>query len=387
MDNFRNQNPFEPQGLYDPRFEHDNCGIGSVVNIKGTKTRDVVEKALQIVENLEHRAGKDAEGKTGDGVGILLQISHNFFKKAVEKININIGDERDYGVGMFFFPQDEMIRNQSKKFFEIVVEKEGMELLGWREVPVNPNVLGKKAFDHMPFIMQAFIKRPKNCKKGLDFDRKLYIARRVFEQSNEETYVVSLSSRTIVYKGMFLVKELRLFFDDLQSEDYESAIATVHSRFSTNTSPSWQKAHPNRIIVHNGEINTITGNVDKMTAREENISCAVLKDHMHKVLPIIDTKGSDSARLDNALEFLLMAGMELPLAVMITIPEPWNYNKTMSRSKRDFYQYYATMMEPWDGPASILFSDGDVMGAVLDRNGLRPSRYYITSDDQLILSS
>ena len=387
MDNFRNQNPFEPQGLYDPRFEHDNCGIGSVVNIKGTKTRDVVEKALQIVENLEHRAGKDAEGKTGDGVGILLQISHNFFKKAVEKININIGDERDYGVGMFFFPQDEMIRNQSKKFFEIVVQKEGMEFLGWREVPVNPTVLGKKAFDHMPFIMQAFIKRPKNCTKGLDFDRKLYIARRVFEQSNEETYVVSLSSRTIVYKGMFLVKELRLFFDDLQSEDYESAIATVHSRFSTNTSPSWQKAHPNRIIVHNGEINTITGNVDKMTAREENISCDVLKDHMHKVLPIIDTKGSDSARLDNALEFLLMAGMELPLAVMITIPEPWNYNKTMSRAKRDFYQYYATMMEPWDGPASILFSDGDVMGAVLDRNGLRPSRYYITSDDQLILSS
>ena len=387
MDNFKNQNPYAQQGLYDPRFEHDNCGIGAVVNIKGIKSREVVENALKIVENLEHRAGKDAEGKTGDGVGILLQISHNFFSKEAEKLNIAIGEERDYGIGMFFFPQNELKRNQEKKLFEVIVQKEGMEFLGWREVPVNPEVLGQKAFDSMPCVMQGFVKRPKDCEKGLAFDRKLYIARRVFEQSNESTYVVSLSSRTIVYKGMFLVGQLRSFFNDLQNPEYTSAIATVHSRFSTNTNPSWQKAHPNRLIVHNGEINTITGNVDKMIAREENIKCEALKDEMHKILPIINTEGSDSARLDNTLEFLVMSGMELPLAVMILIPEPWNNNKAMSQEKKDFYQYYATMMEPWDGPASILFSDGDLMGAILDRNGLRPSRYYITDDDHLILSS
>ena len=387
MDNFKNQNPYAQQGLYNPRFEHDNCGIGAVVNIKGIKSREVVENALRIVENLEHRAGKDAEGKTGDGVGILLQISHNFFSKEAEKLNIAIGEERDYGIGMFFFPQNELKRNQEKKLFEVIVQKEGMEFLGWRKVPVNPEVLGQKAFDSMPCVMQGFVKRPKDCEKGLAFDRKLYIARRVFEQSNESTYVVSLSSRTIVYKGMFLVGQLRSFFNDLQSTEYTSAIATVHSRFSTNTNPSWQKAHPNRFIVHNGEINTITGNVDKMIAREENIKCEALKDEMHKILPIINTEGSDSARLDNTLEFLVMSGMELPLAVMILIPEPWNNNKAMSQEKKDFYQYYATMMEPWDGPASILFSDGDLMGAILDRNGLRPSRYYITDDDHLILSS
>ena len=387
MDNFKNQNPYAQQGLYDPRFEHDNCGIGAVVNIKGIKSREVVENALRIVENLEHRAGKDAEGKTGDGVGILLQISHNFFSKEAEKLNIAIGEERDYGIGMFFFPQNELKRNQEKKLFEVIVQKEGMEFLGWRKVPVNPEVLGQKAFDSMPCVMQGFVKRPKDCEKGLAFDRKLYVARRVFEQSNESTYVVSLSSRTIVYKGMFLVGQLRSFFNDLQSTEYTSAIATVHSRFSTNTNPSWQKAHPNRFIVHNGEINTITGNVDKMIAREENIKCEALKDEMHKILPIINTEGSDSARLDNTLEFLVMSGMELPLAVMILIPEPWNNNKAMSQEKKDFYQYYATMMEPWDGPASILFSDGDLMGAILDRNGLRPSRYYITDDDHLILSS
>lgn len=387
MDNFRNQEPFAKQGLYDPRFEHDNCGIGAVVNINGIKSRRVVDDALSIVETLEHRAGKDAEGKTGDGVGILLQISHEFFKEATAELGFDIGDERNYGVGMFFFPQNELKRMQAMKLFEIITKKEGLEFLGWRTVPTDPSVIGQKALNSMPYIMQAFVKRPPNVDKGLTFDRKLYIARRVFEQSNEDTYVVSLSSRTIVYKGMFLVKELRQFFYDLQSEKYTSAIATVHSRFSTNTNPSWQKAHPNRIIVHNGEINTITGNADRMLAREESISCDLLNDDLDKIFPIVDTNGSDSARLDNSLEFMMMAGMPLPLAVMITIPEPWKNNKTISPAKRDFYQYYATMMEAWDGPASIIFSDGDIMGAVLDRNGLRPSRYYITTDGFLILSS
>ena len=382
----RNENE-RPQGLYRESFEHDNCGIGAIVNIKGKKSHSTVAGALKIVEHLEHRAGKDAEGKTGDGVGILLQVSHKFFSKVCQPLGITLGDERDYGVGMFFLPQDELKRNQAKKIFEVIVKKEGLNFLGWREVPIHPEILGKTAVDCMPCIMQAFIERPKKVEKGLPFDRRLYIVRRIFEQSSDDTYVVSLSSRTIVYKGMFLVGQLRLFFEDLQDEDFESAIAMVHSRFSTNTSPSWQRAHPNRFIVHNGEINTIRGNVDKMRAREETMESGALKGELHKVLPAINTSGSDSAMLDNALEFMVMSGMELPLAVMIAIPEPWVNNRSMSQNKKDFYQYYATMMEPWDGPASILFSDGDIMGAVLDRNGLRPSRYYITDDDNLILSS
>ena len=374
-------------GLYDPRFEHDNCGIGAVANIKGIKTHKTVDQALHIVEHLEHRAGKDAEGKTGDGVGIMLQISHRFFKKAAAQAGITLGGEREYGVGMFFFPQDELARKQAMKMFEIIVKKEGLTFLGWRDVPTTPDVLGKKAVDVMPYIVQGFVAKPANVKKGLDFDRKLYVVRRVFEQSNEDTYVVSLSSRTIVYKGMFLVSELRLFFADLQDKDYESAIAIVHSRFSTNTNPSWMRAHPYRFIGHNGEINTIRGNVDKMLAREENMESEYFKYDMHKVLPIINQEGSDSAMLDNALEFMVMSGMDLPLAVMVTIPAPWEHDKYMDSEIKDFYRYYATMMEPWDGPASILFTDGDVVGAILDRNGLRPSRYYITDDGYMILSS
>ncbi|PHU39557.1 glutamate synthase large subunit [Pseudobutyrivibrio ruminis] len=377
----------QQMGLYSPEFEHDNCGIGAVVSIKGIKTHQTVSDALKIVENLEHRAGKDALGETGDGVGILLQISHKFFSKVTKEIGISIGGERDYGVGMFFFPGEELKRKQAMKMFEIIVEKENLQFLGWRQVPTKPEILGKAAVDCMPTIYQAFIKRPANCSKGLDFDRKLYVARRVFEQTAEDTYVASLSSRTIVYKGMFLVNQLRLFFADLHDEDYESAIATVHSRFSTNTNPSWERAHPNRFIVHNGEINTIKGNADKMLSREETMVSQVLEPEMSKITPVCNQAGSDSAMLDNALEFLVMNGMPLPLAVMITIPEPWVKNKAMDQARRDFYQYYSTMMEPWDGPASILFSDGDIMGAVLDRNGLRPSRYYITNDDYLILSS
>ena len=376
------------QGLYCPQFEHDNCGIGAVVDIHGRKSHQTVTDALTIVEHLEHRAGKDAEGKTGDGVGILTQVPHKFFCKVCAGLGISIGGEREYGVGMFFLPQNELARRQAQKMFEVIVEKEGLEFLGWRMVPVRPSVLGHRARDCMPVICQGFVKKPEDVPAGLAFDRRLYIVRRVFEQSNEGSYVVSLSSRTIVYKGMFLVGQLRTFFDDLRNEDYESAIAIVHSRFSTNTDPSWERAHPNRFIVHNGEINTIRGNADKMLAREETMSApAFSADDITRVLPVVDTTGSDSAMLDNTLEFLVMSGMDLPLAVMVAIPEPWSHNDTISQRRRDFYQYYATMMEPWDGPASILFSDGDVMGAVLDRNGLRPSRYVITDDGRLILSS
>ena len=377
----------ENTGLYDPSFEHDNCGIGAVVNIKGIKTHDTVNNALKIVENLEHRAGKDAEGKTGDGVGILLQISHKFFTKALAELGYDLGKEGDYGIGMFFFPQKELARKQAMKMFEVIVEKEGLEFICWREVPTTPGILGKKAIDVMPCIMQAFIRRPETVKAGMDFDRKLYFVRRIFEESNDDTYVPSLSSKTIVYKGMFLVGELRKFYNDLQDPDYESAIGLVHSRFSTNTTPSWLRAHPYRYLCHNGEINTIRGNEDKMIAREETMESTIMQDEMYKVMPVLDPDGSDSARLDNCLEFLVLNGIPLPMAVMITIPEPWENDRVMSQEKKDFYQYYATMMEPWDGPASILFTDGELMGAVLDRNGLRPSRYYITDDDYLVLSS
>ncbi len=371
--------------LYNERYEHDACGIGAVVSIDGTKSYRVVSDALSIVEKLEHRAGKDSSGETGDGVGVLLQISHNFFSKL--NLDYELGEERDYGVGMFFLPTNIQKRKQAKKLFEVIVKNEGVEFLGWRAVPTNPTVLGKAALDKMPCIEQCFIKRPENIAKGLEFDRKLYVIRREFEHSSVDTFIPSLSSRTIVYKGMFLVGQLRNFYLDLLDESYMSSIAMVHSRFSTNTNPSWDRAHPNRVILHNGEINTIRGNADRMIAREETLFSNVMGEEINKVLPVVNTSGSDSAMLDNSLEFLYMNGMDLPLAVMTAIPEPWKNDPYMDMKKKDFYHYYATMMEPWDGPAAILFSDGDIMGAVLDRNGLRPSRYYLTKDNTLILSS
>ncbi|WP_031556754.1 glutamate synthase large subunit [Lachnospira multipara] len=378
----------EEKGLYRSSFEHDNCGIGAVIDVKGRKNHKLVSDALSIVEKLEHRAGKDAEGKTGDGVGILTQIPHEFFVKKLKEEGIELPSERNYGVGMFFFSQNELDMRREKSMFEIIVRKSGLKIIAWRKVDSNPDVLGSKAKECMPSIYQVFIQRSKECASDLDFDRMLYIIRREFEQSSTDTYVVSLSCRTIVYKGMFLVGQLRTFFTDLEDESYKSAISMVHSRFSTNTQPSWMRAHPNRLIVHNGEINTIKGNVDKMLAREETMhSDAFSLEDMTKVFPVISQNGSDSAMLDNALEFLVMSGMPLPLAASIMIPEPWSHNETLSYEERDFYQYYATMMEPWDGPASILFSDGDVFGAILDRNGLRPSRYYVMDDGRLILSS
>lgn len=365
-------------------IEHDACGIGTVVQIDGKQSYDVVDKALHIVEKLEHRAGKDASGKVGDGVGILLQISDDFFKKTLKKDNINLPEH--YGIGMFFLPRNKLLLNQHKKMFEKFVEQEGCKFITWRKVPCNESILGQKAKDCMPNIYQAFIKRPQNISSDVDFDKVLYVIRREFEKSCKETYIASLSSRTIVYKGMFLVSQLRNFYLDLQDNNYKSAIAIVHSRFSTNTTPSWQRAHPNRFIAHNGEINTIRANVNKMLAREESMHSEFLDENSSKILPIINTSGSDSAMLDNALEFLVMNGMPLEKAVMLLIPEPWKH-QDMDQKKKDFYHYYATMMEPWDGPAAILFSDGEKVGAVLDRNGLRPSRYYLTSDNMLILSS
>ena len=368
--------------------DHDACGIGAVVNIDGHQDNRVLDDALTIVEKLEHRAGKDATGKVGDGVGILVQLSDTFYQSVFKEMGLQESMKAgDYGVGMFFLPTDHLKNILAKRMFDVIAEKSGFTVLGWRKVPVHPEILGDLARDCMPEIEQVLLKRPENLQPGFEFDRALFVLRREFEQSSEDTYICSLSSRTIVYKGMFLVKQLRQFFDDLRSPLYKTAIAIVHSRFSTNTTPSWERAHPYRMIAHNGEINTIRGNIDRMLAREETMSSPLLKKNIDKIFPVIPKPASDSAMLDNTLEFLYMNGMELPLAMMAIIPEPWKHNRFMKENRKDFYHYYATMMEPWDGPAAILFSDGELVGATLDRNGLRPSRYYITDDQRLILSS
>ena len=381
----------QAQGLYNPLFEKDACGIGAIAHIKGKKSHHIIKDVLDILVKLEHRGGAGAEKNTGDGAGILIQLPHKFFKK--QQLGFNIGEEGDYAVAMMFLPVDEDDRNEAKKVFEKAMESEGLKFLGWREVPVNPSNLGETALEAMPHIIQGFVERPKEIEKGQTFERKLYVARRVAEKEaikvlqDKTFYVCSFSSKTIVYKGMLLSTQVEEFFLDLQDEDMESAIGMVHSRFSTNTFPSWERAHPNRCMIHNGEINTIRGNANWIHTREDRFESDVFKDELKKILPVIDKEGSDSAMFDNTLEFLVMNGRTLPETVMMLIPEPWSKNKDMDKKKRDFYEYQSTLMEPWDGPAAIVFTDGDIMGASLDRNGLRPARYYVTNDDYLILSS
>lgn len=381
----------QAQGLYNPSFEKDACGIGAIAHIKGKKSHHIIKDVLDILVKLEHRGGAGAEKNTGDGAGILIQLPHKFFKK--QQLGFNIGEEGDYAVAMMFLPVDENDRNKAKKVFEKAMESEGLKFLGWREVPVNPSNLGETALEAMPHIIQGFVERPKDIEKGQAFERKLYVARRVAEKEatkvlqDKTFYVCSFSSKTIVYKGMLLSTQVEEFFLDLQDEDMESAIGMVHSRFSTNTFPSWERAHPNRCMIHNGEINTIRGNANWIHTREDRFESDVFKDDLKKILPVIDREGSDSAMFDNTLEFLVMNGRSLPETVMMLIPEPWSKNKEMDKKKRDFYEYQSTLMEPWDGPAAIVFTDGDIMGASLDRNGLRPARYYVTNDDYLILSS
>lgn len=369
------------------RQEHDACGVGMIVNIDGRMEHQVLSDALTIVERLEHRAGKDATGEVGDGVGILTQVSHPFFQRVLSDHGCEDLNAGDYGIAMCFLPQDQLKRTLEKRMLSVILEKEGLPLLFWREVPIRPEILGKVALDCMPKIEQCFVGRPESTEPGIAFERALYLARREFEQSSRDSYICSFSSRTVVYKGMFLVGQLRAFYDDLRDESFTTSIALVHSRFSTNTTPSWNRAHPYRMIAHNGEINTIRGNADRMLAREETITPRFSEAETAKVFPVISEYGSDSAMLDNTLEFLYMNGMPLPLSMMITIPEPWKHNDFMEQKKKDFYHYYATMMEPWDGPAAILFTDGELVGATLDRNGLRPARYYVTKDNRLILSS
>ena len=383
------------QGLYDPQFEHDNCGIGFIANIKGKRSHKIINDAVQILENLAHRGGVGSEPDTGDGAGILIQIPHDFMKKVCANEGISLPEEGDYGVGMLFLSPDLETRTNSLKKLESIISDEGMEYLGMREVPTYAKCIGESARAAMPRIVQIFIKRPEDAQKGLAFERKLYIVLKRAEREirngasdrDPYFYFASLSSRTIVYKGMLTPAQVTRFYLDLMDLDMQTAIALVHSRFSTNTFPSWERAHPNRYLIHNGEINTIRGNVNWTHAREKIFETDIFGEDISKIYPVINEDGSDSAMLDNYIQMLELAGFSLPKAVMMTVPEPWENDTNMDAAKRAFYEYNSTTGEAWDGPAAIGFTDGSVVGAVLDRNGLRPARYYVTDDDTVILSS
>ncbi len=383
----------EKQGLYDPQFEHDACGIGFLANIKGRASHQTINQAIQILKNLAHRGGVGAEPDTGDGAGILIQMPHGFMKKVCKNEGIRLPKKGDYGVGMLFLSPDPETRAQSIAALKAIIADEEQKLLGIRKVPVYAQCLGKTAFEAMPYIVQVFIGKSTPQMSGDDFERRLYVIGKLAEKKIRKNgmdnyfYFASLSARTLVYKGMLTPSQVNTFYLDLKDVDMQTAIALVHSRFSTNTFPSWERAHPNRYIIHNGEINTIRGNVNWVKAREHMFSTPEFAGDMEKILPVINEDGSDSAMLDNYLQFLHLAGFSLPRAVMMTIPEPWENNRDMEPEMRKFYEYHACITEPWDGPAAVAFTDGRYVGATLDRNGLRPARYYITADDMVILSS
>ncbi len=385
----------EKQGLYDSQYEHDACGIGLVVNIKGVKSHEIITKGLTVLKNLDHRGARGAEANTGDGAGILIQIPHDFIKKTCAELGIKIPNPGQYAVGMLFLPSEPTLRAECEKIFTKIVGEEGQVLLGWRTVPTSDVSLGNSAKSCKPYIRQVIIARNPNIKDDLTFERKLYLIRKRSEKvirysgknGYDHFYVASLSGRTIVYKGMLIPEQLEEFYPDLSDPAMDSALILVHSRFSTNTFPSWERAHPNRFLIHNGEINTLRGNINWMHARESMFQSEKFGDDISKVLPVINTDGSDSAMLDECLEFLMLAGRSLPHAMMMMIPEPWSKHESMSAEKKAFYEYHSCLMEPWDGPAAMAFSDGKIVGAVLDRNGLRPARYYITTDGLIIMAS
>ncbi|HET7627233.1 MAG TPA: glutamate synthase large subunit [Bacillales bacterium] len=379
------------QGLYDPIYEHDACGIGFFANLKGRASHETVEKGLTMLQRQEHRGGKGSDGKSGDGAGIMLAIPHKFF---VSHTDIALPEQGEYGVAMVFLPRDPMTRNRCEQSFAEMVSKEGQQLLGWRTVPVDESVCGESALESRPFIRQLFIGKGDANLSRTEFERKLYLIRKQVEKScasfvsDEETfYVASLSTRTIVFKGMLMPEQIDRFYVDLQDETFVSHFALVHSRFSTNTFPSWERAHPNRYLVHNGEINTLRGNMNWMNAREKLCASHAFGEDIDSLLPVIDSEGSDSAALDSVLEFLTLGGRSLPHAAMMMIPEPWDRDDSMEDPLKAFYEYHSMLMEPWDGPTSIAFCDGTQIGAMLDRNGLRPGRYYITNDDHIVYAS
>jgi glutamate synthase (ferredoxin) len=382
------------QGLYDPQFEHDACGVGFVCQMKGKRSHDLVQQALTILVNLDHRGAVGAETNTGDGAGILLQVPHKFLAKVASGLKIELPEPGKYGVAMCYMSPDAKARAESAKLFEQIVAEEGQKVLGWRDIPVDNSMIGKTAKNSEPFMRQAFIARGANCKDDQAFERKLYVIRkRAYHAIRTKGvdsfwYCPSLSCRTMIYKGMLMPEQVGAYFLDLQDKDLDTALALVHSRFSTNTFPSWERSHPYRYIAHNGEINTLRGNINWMFAREPMLASGAFEESdIKKILPIVNTNGSDSAMFDNVFELLVMGGRSLPHAMMMMIPEPWSGHESMSDEKKAFYEYHSCLMEPWDGPASVAFTDGTMIGATLDRNGLRPSRYYVTKDDLVIMAS
>ncbi len=383
------------QGLYDPQFEHDACGVGFVVNIKGHKSHQLVQQGLTILRNLTHRGACGAEPNTGDGAGILLQMPDAFLRQVCAELNISLPAPGWYGVGMVFAPVDEAARRACEARFDQIVAAEGQQVLGWRTIPTDNSSLGQTALLAEPVMRQVFIGRGEGLADEMAFERKLYVIRKRAEQEirysgfpgGASFYISSLSYKTLIYKGMLMSEQVEAYYPDLSNPAMETALAVVHSRFSTNTFPSWERAHPYRYLIHNGEINTLRGNVNWLYAQQTRFQSKLFGDDLPKILPVINPDGSDSAMFDNCLEFLVLAGRSLPHAVMLMIPEPWSKHEGMSDEKRAFYEYHSTLMEPWDGPASIGFTDGIRVGAVLDRNGLRPSRYYVTKDDLVIMAS
>ena len=384
------------QGLYDPQFEHDSCGVGFIVHIKGKKSHQVVTDALQILVNLDHRGAVGSETNTGDGAGILIQTPHEFLVKATAKLGFTLPAFGQYGLGMMFMPQLAAEREAVKAELAKIIAEEGQTLLGWRDIPTDNSSLGDTAKAGEPFMMQVFVGRNANLKDPLAFERKLYVIRKVAEQrirygntipGGKWFYVSSLSYRTAIYKGMLMPEQVAKYFPDLRNPDFNSALALVHSRFATNTFPSWDRSHPYRFIAHNGEINTLRGNINWMHSGQMNFRSELFGEDMKKLIPVINNDGSDSAMFDNCVELLVMSGRSLPHAMMMMIPEPWENHESMSAELKAFYQYHACMMEPWDGPASIAVTDGTRIGACLDRNGLRPSRFYVTKDDMVIMAS
>jgi glutamate synthase (ferredoxin) len=383
------------QGLFDPAREHDACGVGFVVQMKGKRSHTIVENGLQILRNLEHRGACGCEVNTGDGAGILIQMPDRFFRKVLPFELPAVGR---YGAGLVFLPRDAGDREAVIAVIEAIVAEEGARLLGWRDVPTDDSTVGASAVAVEPLFKQVFIEVPASAGgDAMRAERALYIIRKRIEGavdaldvsvvSHKFFYIVSLSSRTFTYKGMLTAEQLGAMFPDLQDPDMDSALALVHQRFSTNTFPSWPLAHPYRLVAHNGEINTLRGNINWMRARQGLLESDLFGADLKKILPVIREGGSDTATFDNVLEFLYMAGRPLPHAVLMMIPEPWSGNTEMSPERRAFYEYHSSLMEPWDGPASIAFTDGSVIGAVLDRNGLRPSRYYVTKDDVVVMAS
>src|SRR5213080_3076486 len=375
------------QGLYDPQFEHDACGVGFVVDIAGRKSNDIVRRSLQVLVNLQHRGAKGCEANTGDGAGVLLQIPHEFLKPECKKLGFDLPTPGNYGVGMVFLPRDSHSQQWAKEIVEAAITRAGQRLLGWRDVPTNNSPIGESAKAVEPVFKQVFVDRNPYIKSVDEFERKLYLIRKRIEKVTSELYFDSFSSRTIIYKGMLSAEQIEIYFPDLADPRVASALAVVHQRFSTNTFPSWSLAHPFRYISHNGEINTLRGNINWMKAREALFESELFGEDIQDLLPVIVEGGSDSAMLDNALEMLVMCGRSLPHAMMMLIPEAYENHPTMNDDKRAFYEYHACLMEPWDGPASIVFTNGVQIGAVLDRNGLRPSRYYVLKDGLVVMAS